>query len=163
MSSGEKAFFAGLMITFLNIPLALLLRLFAVNVIGVIMTIVITIELVAFGMIMLYMAHEDNREYSKNAKLYIGRIQRFKRININGNWHKAPIVSFDLNGRKHEVVVTNYSFGGIYILFLKNKKIKIFYDKDDPAVAKTTNKLLQEIGILCLIAAGLFILNSIGL
>jgi len=143
----------------LNIPLAVILSIYYPNLIEDVMVALATIQCILLGITILYGHLLNQKKERKNYKVCEGVIEGNKFKFHISDWIKTPIVSYEVNGKKYETAL-NIGINGIFDFLLKGRKIKVYYDKNNPEYATVTNILPTLVGIV-FVVVGMFLLINI--
>lgn len=145
-----------LYVSFLNLPIILLLNFFKPEFIIYFVIIFIPLECIICGSTVIYGELQNRKNQRNNYKICDGTIKNFQFKLLNFNWIKSPVVSYVVDGKEYELT-SNIGINGIVSFFLKGKKIKVYYKEKNPKIALINNNVFIIVGIDFIII-GIFIL-----
>lgn len=150
MRKEAKAFTIGLFGIFLNFPIVLILYFFAPNMMEKIFSILAPLELIVMGLLTIKMAHDYDKTDLKGYEACEGIIKGFEFVYYNGTWLKAPVVLYTVNNKEYLSPV-GIGINGILNSLLKGKKIKIYFNKNNPEIIRVKNYIFTILGVMFII------------
>lgn len=150
MRKEAKLFVICLFIIFLNFPIVLLLYFFAPNMMEKIFLILVPLESILMGIALIKMGYDFNKNEIKECEVCVGTIKKFQFILVNDSWIKAPIIQYIVKNKEY-LKPANMGYKGIMNNFLINKKVKVYYDKNNPDKMYVKNPVIMVVGFLFII------------
>ncbi len=153
MRKEAKPFIIGFWGIFLNFPIALILYFLAPNLIEKVFLFLVPFELILIGILSIKMDYDFNKNETKGLEMGVGTIKKFEFVLVNDSWLKAPIIHYVVDTKEY-LKPAILGINGILNKFLINKKIKIYYDKDNPDIMFVKDPIFTIVG-------GMFIIVGI--
>lgn len=148
-------FIIGLGIVCLNIPTVILLYFLNPNLIEKFATIIVPFECIMMGSTIIYSDLKGRKKERRNYKVCDGIIKNTSFTLVNFKWMKTPIVSYTVDGKNYETT-SNIGINGIISFFMKGKKVKVYYRKNNPEITSFNNNTPIVVGTIFIIA-GIYI------
>lgn len=146
----------GIGIICLNIPIVLLLYFLKPALMLKFATIVVPTECIMMGLTIIYTELKVRKNERNNYKVCEGIIIKSKfTLHNNSTWLKSPIVSYVVNEKKYETTL-NVGINGIFSFFIKGKKVKVYYNENNPKITSFYNMPALMFGAFIIIV-GLYI------
>lgn len=118
---------------------------------GIIQSIIVSCESIMMGILFIIAHFKMNCKKDKNYKKCTGVIVK---LPIGRSGLRYPIISYEVDGKVY-TVQSRVGHRGIAVFFFKGKKVKVYYDESNLAVAYTKEYISLIIGCLIILAGSM--------
>lgn len=129
---------------------------------GIIQTLIIGIEAISIGIVILITTNKiRKKEYGKCLEKCKGIMidNKLKMNESKTGWSRYPTIEYKINEKVYQIPST-VGYGGILSLFLKQKKVTVYYNKENPKEAYVKNYVPEIISTIFIIAGVLAIFTA---
>ena len=129
---------------------------------GIIQTLITGLEAIAIGIVILITTNKiRKKEYGKCLEKCKGIMidNKLKMNESKTGWSRYPTIEYKINEKVYQIPST-VGYGGILSLFLKQKKVTVYYNKENPKEAYVKNYVPEIISTIFIIAGVLAIFTA---